>query len=61
MSKIEGEWTETIICPVCDFEQISTVKKQPRLPFVTYIHECDACGYIITESEWQQVESEAKQ
>lgn len=22
-------------------------------PFPSYVHECEACGYLITESEWE--------
>lgn len=59
MNEIKGEWTETIICPVCDAEQIATIQKTPEMPWPSYIHKCEACGYTITESEWE--ESEAKQ
>ena len=42
-----GEW---IICPDCSMNQEANVI--PTIPFETRIHECEQCGYIITESEW---------
>ena len=43
--------TETIICPECGRIQIATVEH--TFPWHSYIHECK-CGYVITESEWEE-------
>lgn len=45
---IRSEW---IICPDCSINQEADVI--PTIPFETRIHECEQCGYLITESEWQ--------
>lgn len=50
-------FTDTIICPDCGWLQDAQVQFRPRDPHPTYIHECDPCGYIITESEWQSVKT----
>jgi predicted RNA-binding Zn-ribbon protein involved in translation (DUF1610 family) len=44
---------EEIICPECG--QIQCAKVKNTSPFMTYIHECDKCGYTIMESEWDRV------
>lgn len=41
---------ELIKCPNCEKTQIATVEH--TYPFFTYIHECEICGYMISESEW---------
>lgn len=45
---------ETIKCPNCEKHTEATVEH--TAPFWSYVHECE-CGYIITESEWEKVES----
>jgi len=42
--------TETIRCPDCNKKQSAKVKH--TLPFYTFIHTCEKCGYVIMESEW---------
>ena len=42
-----------IKCPRCGNVQNARVKK--TLPFYTYMHICKKCGYVITESEWDEV------
>lgn len=44
---------EPIICPNCG--QIQCAKVENTIPFETYIHECEKCGYTIMESEWDKV------
>lgn len=44
------EWIE---CPACGDAQKATVEH--TRPFHTYVHAC-ACGHIITESEWQNID-----
>ena len=47
---------ELIICPECQHQWNATVIHS--VPFFTYIHHCQACNYVITESDWQEVKSE---
>lgn len=42
--------TEKIRCPECDKLQVARV--QHTVPFYTFIHTCEKCGYVIMESEW---------
>jgi Zn ribbon nucleic-acid-binding protein len=44
-----------IICPKCGEMQHAAVTWGEPDPYPTYVHECIACGYIITESEWDEV------
>ena len=46
--------TEKIKCPECN--TIQNAEVELTIPFATYIHECEKCGYIIMESEWIKVE-----
>lgn len=48
--------TETIWCPNCEAVQKATVEE--TLPWWTYIHECEKCGYVIMESEFNRVDDE---
>ena len=41
---------EVIVCPGCDNECNATVIH--TVPFYTYIHNCNNCDYVITESDW---------
>ena len=42
---------ELIICPDCLSVECASVEH--TLPFFSYVHEC-RCGYLITESEWNE-------
>lgn len=44
----------TIECPECGFIQPAVVNCN-TVPFNTYIHDCKHCGYLIQESEWNEV------
>ena len=46
--------TERIRCPECEHEQDATVEHM--IPWNSYCHFCEKCGYIILESEWERVE-----
>ena len=46
---------ETIECPVCNHIQDAIVEHTEI--FNTYIHECENCQYLITESEWNKIET----
>lgn len=48
--KCPNKRIEWIICPDCSMNQEAVVI--PTIPSETRIHECEQCGYIITESEW---------
>lgn len=43
---------ETIICPDCGLTQEAVVEH--TVPFWTFVHKCDNCGYVICESEWEE-------
>lgn len=45
---------EKIQCPECDHVQMAVVEE--LWPWDNYTHECTKCGYIIMESEWNEVE-----
>ena len=45
--------TELIICPECQNRQKAKVTH--TVPFFTYIHTCNVCKYLITESDWEVV------
>ena len=47
----------TIECPECGFIQPAVVNCNTA-PFNTYIHDCKHCGYLIQESEWNEVKEE---
>lgn len=47
--------SETIKCPNCGHVQKAQVTWKQGNPFPTYIHECVQCGYVIMESEWEEV------
>ncbi len=44
-----------IRCPECG--SIEDAKVEHTLPFWTYIHFCSKCGYVIMESDWEEVET----
>jgi len=43
---------ETIRCPECGRVQTAQVHFETWMPFPAYVHDCEACGYTIGESEW---------
>lgn len=43
-----------IICPNCNSKQLGEVEE--TFPWLTFIHECEKCNYIIMESEWVNIE-----
>lgn len=53
--KILGTHKEKIQCPECDEIQEAVVEH--TVIWNSYVHECKNCKYIITESEWNKVES----
>lgn len=44
---------DVIVCPRCGTKQKAVVRH--TIPFFDYTHECEKCGYWITESEWDVV------
>lgn len=46
---------ETIRCPQCEHVQVAQIHFDDRMPFPAYVHDCEACGYTIMESEWERV------
>lgn len=47
--------TETIQCCECGTIQEATVEQ--TIIFDVYVHQCTNCQHIITESEWNKVET----
>lgn len=47
----------TIECPECGFLQPAVVDCSTA-PFIKYIHDCKKCGFLIQESEWNEVKEE---
>lgn len=43
-----------IECPECGCVQIAVVD-HTTVPFSSYVHECQNCAYLITESDWNEV------
>lgn len=41
-------------CPQCGQEQKAEVIRKEGDAFPIYIHECESCGYVIMESEWEE-------
>ena len=54
MSKVKTHTDVKIRCPVCGQEQWAQIIHS--IPFDVYIHDCVECGYVIMESEWEEVE-----
>jgi C4-type Zn-finger protein len=54
---------KTVIqCPECNAIQEAKVEKGNEYPyFNAYIHTCNTCGYVIMESEWDEVKDDNKQ
>lgn len=56
MSEIDDGYIfhiEKIVCLHCGL--IQDAKVEHSVPFFTYIHTCEECGYTIMESEWERV------
>lgn len=49
---------EEIICPNCKSVENAIVNY--TIPCWTYFHCCENCGYIITESEWEETKESRK-
>jgi len=45
---------ELIRCPKCGTVQGAVVVH--TIPFFTYAHTCEHCGYEIMESEWEKID-----
>lgn len=45
-----------IECPICKETCDAEVVSMDYEPFSEYIHECEFCGHMITESEWEEVD-----
>lgn len=50
----------TIICAECETVQPAQVESAEGFPFASYFKECEGCGYLITESEWNEVDAAAQ-
>ena len=46
--------SKTIVCPSCGQIQSATVDQSQILD--SYGHTCEACWYMIMESEWEEVD-----
>lgn len=44
---------DKIICPECGKIQFAEVEATPLWDI--YVHECEDCGFMITESDWEVV------
>jgi len=53
-AEITGITVTKIRCPECRKIQRAVIHR--GIPFDTCIHHCIKCGYVIMESEWQEVE-----
>lgn len=52
--------TERIVCPKCETVQNASVEHVKGAFWLSYVHRCVNCQYVILESEWQTVkETEA--
>ena len=43
---------DRIRCPECSKVQDAQIHFYAIDPMTTYLHDCEACGYTIMESEW---------
>lgn len=43
---------ERIICPNC--RSVCLARVEHTQPFYSYVHECQRCKYMITESVWER-------
>ena len=44
-----------IVCPECEQICNAEITQFGNFPFANYIHVCEHCGYIILESEWEEI------
>ena len=59
--KILRTYSETIICPECELQQSATVEiVDVGIPMPSCVHTCTGCGYVIMESEWNEVNPQTK-
>ena len=49
-----------VYCPNCGGIAAGEVESCENFPFSSYYAHCDACGYDITESEWNEVKKDGK-
>jgi len=47
-----------IYCPSCEFITTGEIEGCENFPFNSYFAECHTCGYLITESEWNEVKEQ---
>jgi len=45
---------QRIKCPECEHIQLAIVEQS--WPWWVFLHECEKCGYIIMESDWNEIE-----
>ena len=50
-----------VICPNCDGIAAGEVESCENFPFASYYAHCHACGYDITESEWNEVKEQGRE
>lgn len=44
-----------IQCPNCGMICEAVIQWWDNFPFASYVHTCEHCGYIITESEFEVI------
>lgn len=44
-----------IQCPQCGKTCDAVIQWWDNFPFASYVHTCEYCGYIITESEFEVI------
>jgi C4-type Zn-finger protein len=44
-----------ILCPACGKVCDAVERYWDGFPWRSYVHYCEHCGYVITESEWERV------
>ena len=49
------EESVTIKCLECDLICKAVVQWWDNIPFASYCHECEHCGHMITESEFEVI------
>lgn len=49
-------YNAVIVCPNCNREQGAAVERGVTDIWPIFAHVCIDCGYMITESEWEEVE-----
>jgi uncharacterized Zn finger protein len=59
MNRVRGfsiAHNERIKCPECMKNCEAEVVRAE--PWYVYVHECEHCGHIITESEWETIKNQ---